>query len=66
MPAECEARKQEFSTRGLSQPALAAKCQLLGWDVGRDTIAKIGGQTHWVGDAELVHHACGNKRFATI
>ena len=40
--------------RGLSQPALAAKCQLLGWDVSRDTIAKIEGQTRWVGDGELV------------
>ena len=42
---------------GLSQPALAAKCQLMGWDIGRDTIAKIEGQTRWVGDAELVHLA---------
>ena len=40
--------------RSLSQPALAAKCQLLGWDVSRDTIAKIEGQTRWVGDGELV------------
>ena len=39
---------------GLSQPALAAKCQLLGWDIARDTIAKIEGQTRWVGDGELV------------
>ena len=42
---------------GLSQPALAAKCQWMGWDIGRDTIAKIEGQTRWVGDAELVHLA---------
>ena len=42
---------------GLSQPTLAAKCQLMGWDIGRDTIAKIEGQTRWVGDAELVHLA---------
>ena len=42
---------------GLSQPALAAKCQLLGWDIGRDTIAKIEGRNRWVGDEELVHLA---------
>ena len=42
---------------GLSQPGLAAKCQLLGWDIGRDTIAKIEGQTRWVGDLELAHLA---------
>ena len=40
---------------GLSQPELAAKCQLLGWGIARDTIAKIEGQTRWVGDEELVH-----------
>lgn len=45
-------RKVRYQS-GLSQPALAAKCQLLGWDIGRDTIAKIEGQTRWVGDVEL-------------
>ena len=40
--------------RALSQPSLAVKCQLLGWDIARDTIAKIEGQTRWVGDKELV------------
>lgn len=40
--------------KGLSQPKLAAQCQLLGWDIGRDTIAKIEGQSRWVGDGELV------------
>ena len=43
--------------RSLSQPALAAKCQLLGWDISRDTIAKIEGQTRWVGDSELAYIA---------
>jgi transcriptional regulator with XRE-family HTH domain len=38
----------------LSQPQLAAKCQRLGWDVGRDTIAKIEAHNRWVGDSELV------------
>lgn len=42
------------SAAGLSQPALAAKCQLIGWDIERDTIAKIEGQSRWVSDAELV------------
>ena len=39
---------------GLSQPAFAAKCQRIGWDIERDTIAKIEGQRRWVSDAELV------------
>ena len=52
-----DSRKQEFSSRGLSQPALSTKCQLMGWDIGRDTIARIEGQTRWAGDAELVHLA---------
>ena len=38
----------------LSQPALAGLCQRLGWDVGRDAIAKIEGQSRWVADSELV------------
>lgn len=38
----------------LSQPELAAKCQLIGWNVGRDTIAKIEDQRRWVGDFEIV------------
>lgn len=38
----------------LSQPALAGVCQRLGWDVGRDAIAKIEGQSRWVADSELV------------
>lgn len=46
-------RKLRFKA-GISQPALAAKCQRLGWDIARDTIAKIEGQTRWVGDREFV------------
>jgi hypothetical protein len=38
----------------LSQPELAARCQRLGWNIGRDTIAKIEDQRRWVGDFELV------------
>lgn len=39
---------------GLSQPAFAAKCQRLGWDLSRDTLAKIELQTRWVADFEVV------------
>ena len=39
---------------GLTQPDLAALCQLKGWDISRDTLAKIEGQTRWVADFELV------------
>lgn len=39
---------------GLSQPALAAKCQRVGWDVGRDAIAKIESRIRWVADTELL------------
>ena len=43
--------------RGLSQPAFAAECQRIGWDITRDTVAKIEAGTRWVGDFELVHLA---------
>jgi len=38
----------------LSQAELAAKCQLLGWNVSRDIIAAIEGQVRCVTDVELV------------
>jgi len=41
------------SKAGLSQSELAAKCQLIGWDVSRDIIARIEGRVRWVGDYEL-------------
>ena len=40
--------------RDWSQPAMAVICQKAGWDIARDTIAEIEGQTRWVSDAELV------------
>src|SRR5206468_3329527 len=43
--------------RNLSQPALAAKCQRLGWDIGRDTVAKIEAGGRWLGDFELAYLA---------
>jgi transcriptional regulator with XRE-family HTH domain len=42
---------------GLSQAALAAACQRVGWDVDRNTVAKVEGQMRWVGDFELVYLA---------
>jgi transcriptional regulator with XRE-family HTH domain len=42
------------SERELSQPALAAKCQRLGWDVGRDILARIEGRIRLVTDSELL------------
>lgn len=40
-----------------SQPKFAEKCQLAGWDVSRDIIARIECQTRCVGDAELAYLA---------
>lgn len=39
--------------QGLSQPEIAAKCQRAGWDISREGIAKIEGQTRQVRDHEL-------------
>jgi hypothetical protein len=39
---------------GWSQSVLAAKCQVLGWDVSRGIIAAIEGRVRWVGDFELM------------
>jgi hypothetical protein len=41
----------------LSQAALAAACQRIGWDIDRNTIAKIEARRRWVGDFELVYLA---------
>ena len=38
----------------LSQAELAAACQRGGWDISRDTIAKIEGSVRWVGDFEVL------------
>ena len=38
----------------LSQEELAAKCQRLGWDIARDTIAKIEGRNRLVADYEIL------------
>jgi hypothetical protein len=50
----CGPQVSQFRTHlGWSQPELAAKCQLAGWDVSRDIIARIEGQVRWVGDFEM-------------
>ena len=42
---------------GLSQNEFAARCQVKGWDVTRDTICDIELQRRWVADFELVNLA---------
>jgi len=37
-----------------SQAKLAAKCQLIGWDITRDVIASVELRRRWVADAELL------------
>ena len=37
-----------------SQPELATKCQLQGWNVSRDIIARVELQLRWVADFELM------------
>ncbi len=38
----------------LTQPELAARCNRWGWDLSRETLAKIETQVRWVSDFELV------------
>lgn len=38
----------------LTQPMLAARCHALGWELSRETLAKIETQLRWVSDFELV------------
>ena len=40
--------------QGLTQPELAAKLNLAGWDVSRETLAKIESQIRWVADFEIL------------
>ena len=40
--------------RGLSQDALAGKCQRAGWDISRGTLAKIEAGVRCVSDSELL------------
>jgi hypothetical protein len=40
--------------QGLTQPMLAARCRRWGWDLSRQTLAKIEVQLRWVSDFELL------------
>lgn len=40
--------------KGLSQSDLATACQVAGWDVSRESIAKIESGFRWVGDFEVI------------
>ena len=42
------------TARGLSQDALAGKCQRAGWDISRGTLAKIEAGVRCVSDSELL------------
>jgi len=46
-------RKRRSKLR-LSQADLARGCQIAGWDIGRDTIAKLEGGTRCIIDSELI------------
>ena len=47
--------------RGLTQPMLVARCNLLGWGMSRETLAKIETRIRWVADAELACLAAALK-----
>ena len=46
--------RAQRSRLGWSQPELAAKCQLAGWDISRDIVARIELRIRWVADFELI------------
>ena len=43
--------------QGITQQAFAERCQRLGWDISRDTLAKVESQTRWLADFELMFMA---------
>jgi transcriptional regulator with XRE-family HTH domain len=45
--------------QGLSQAQLAAKINVHGWDISRETLAKIEAQIRWVADFEILKLAEG-------
>lgn len=49
--------RQLREKRALTQPLLVAKLNLLGWDISRETLAKIEAQFRWVADFELLQLA---------
>jgi len=40
--------------QGLTQPAFTAKCQVIGWDISRESLAKIESRLRGVSDIELL------------
>ncbi len=40
--------------QGITQQAFAERCQRMGWDLSRDTLAKVESQMRWLSDFELV------------
>jgi transcriptional regulator with XRE-family HTH domain len=46
--------RQIRKEKGLTQAELCAKLNLLGWDIGRDTLAKLETQVRWVADFEIL------------
>lgn len=40
--------------RGISQEEMADRCQLIGWDIARDTITRIEGGKRLVADYEIL------------
>lgn len=40
--------------QGLTQPAFTAKCQLIGWDISRESLAKIESRLRGVSDIEVL------------
>ena len=43
--------------QGLTQPALSSKCQLIGWDISRESLAKIESRLRGVSDIEILQLA---------
>ena len=41
------------SQQGITQQAFAERCQRMGWDISRDTLAKVESQMRWLADFEL-------------
>lgn len=39
--------------KGISQAELARRCQIAGWDISREIVAKIEMRIRWVADFEL-------------
>ena len=39
--------------QGITQQTFAERCQRMGWDLSRDTLAKVESQMRWLSDFEL-------------